>query len=82
MVDKKQIRADIWLQRLMKAGIPLAIVSIGSLWIGHFLGNELFGKLFLATMPLVLIIGFAYNIRFVMLSVKANKAQQSEQDAE
>jgi hypothetical protein len=77
MIDKKQIRKDKWLQRLMKTGLPLAVVSIASLWIGHFSTSEVFGKVFLVTMPLALVIGFAYNIRYVMLSIREQKKQST-----
>ena len=73
-MDKKAIRKDKWLSLMMKLGIPLAIVSLASLWGGHLLANEALGKVFLVTMPVVLVLGFAYNIRYVMLAVKAQRA--------
>ena len=74
-MDKKAIRKDKWLSLMMKLGIPLAIVSLASLWGGHLLANEALGKVFLVTMPVVLVMGFAYNIRYVMLAVKAQRAE-------
>lgn len=75
MIDKKEIRKDKWLQRMMKTGLPLALISILSLWIGHFSTSAVFGKVFLVTMPLALVIGFAYNIRYVMLSIREQRKQ-------
>lgn len=71
--DKKKVRSDKWLQRLMKLGIPLAIISLGSLWLGHLLAHPVFGKLFLVTLPLALLVGFAYNIRYVMLAIRQQR---------
>ncbi len=73
-MDKKAIRKDKWLSLMMKLGIPLAIVSLASLWGGHLLANETLGKVFLVTMPVVLVMGFVYNIRYVMLAVRAQRA--------
>lgn len=73
-MDKKAIRKDKWLSLMMKLGIPLAIVSLVSLWGGHLLANEALGKVFLVTMPVVLVMGFVYNIRYVMLAVRAQRA--------
>lgn len=75
--SKQKIRSDKWLQRLMKAGIPLAIVSVASLWLGHLLANPAFGKLFIVTLPLALIVGFTYNIRYVMLAVREQRKAAS-----
>jgi hypothetical protein len=75
--SKKKIRSDKWLQRLMKAGIPLAIVSVASLWLGHLLANPAFGKLFIVTLPLALLVGFTYNIRYVMLAIREQRKTAS-----
>ncbi len=77
MIDKKEIRKDKWLKILMKTGLPLALISIISLWVGHFSTSEIFGKLFLVTMPLALVIGFAYNVRYVVLSIREQKKQSA-----
>lgn len=77
-VDKKQIRADRWLKMMMRTGIPVAVVSILCLWLGHFLENPAFGSVFLVTMPIALVIGFSYNIRFVMLAVRAQREQTDQ----
>ncbi|MGY8868937.1 MAG: hypothetical protein ACKVJE_00730 [Pseudomonadales bacterium] len=74
---KQKIRSDKWLQRLMKAGIPLAIVSVASLWLGHLLANPAFGKLFIVTLPLALLVGFTYNIRYVVLAVREQRKAAS-----
>ena len=76
---KKKVRADKWLRVLMKAGIPLGIISLGSLWLGHLMANPLFGKLFLATLPMTLLIGFAYNIRYVMLAVREQRNPSADE---
>ncbi|GGK63604.1 hypothetical protein [Amphritea balenae] len=75
-VDKKQIRADRWLKMMMRTGVPVAIVSILCLWLGHLLSEPAFGSVFLITMPIALVIGFSYNLRYVMLAVRARKAEQ------
>lgn len=77
--DRKKIRSDKWLKILMKMGIPLAIVSLSSLWLGHLLANPTFGKLFLVTLPLALLVGFAYNIRYVMLAVREQRKTSSDE---
>jgi hypothetical protein len=71
--DKKKLRSDKWLRLFMKIGIPLGVISLASLWLGHLLANPVFGKLFLVTLPLALIIGFSYNIRYVMLAVREQR---------
>ncbi len=76
---KKKVRSDKWLRILMKAGIPLAIISLGSLWLGHLMANPAFGKLFLVTLPVTLLIGFAYNIRYVMLAVREQRKPSADE---
>ncbi len=76
--SREKIGSDKWLRVLMKAGIPLAIISLVSLWLGHLMANPVFGKLFLVTLPVTLLIGFAYNIRYVMLAIR--KQRQSSAD--
>ncbi|WP_290697478.1 hypothetical protein [Amphritea sp.] len=72
-VDKKQIRADRWLKMMARTGVPVGIVSILCLWLGHLLSTPAFGSVFLITMPIALILGFSYNIRYVMLAVRAQR---------
>ncbi len=72
-VDKKQIRADRWLKMMARTGVPVGIVSILCLWLGHFLSIPAFGSVFLITMPIALVLGFSYNIRYVMLAVRAQR---------
>jgi len=74
-VNRKQIRQDQWLRRMRWIGIPLFIVSILSLWAGQWLANSLLGQIFIVTMPVVLVIGFIYNIRFVMIAVALQKKE-------
>lgn len=78
MTDRKAIRQDKWLLRLMKAGLPVALICVASLWVGHLYNDSAFGKLFLVTLPIALILGFAYNIRYVMLLARAKRAASSE----
>ncbi len=69
------IRQDPLLQRLMRTGIPLAIISIASLWIGRSFSIPGLGGVFIVTMAVTLLIGFAYNARFVMLLIKRRRQQ-------
>ena len=80
VVDKKQIRSDRWLKMMMRTGVPVAIVSVLCLWLGHLLEIPAFGSVFLVTMPIALVLGFAYNVRFVMLSVRAQRAEKNATD--
>ncbi|WP_027858045.1 hypothetical protein [Marinobacterium jannaschii] len=75
-LDRKQIRSDKWMQRLMKTGIPVAIVSALSLWIGWWLKIPGLGQVFIVTASIALAIGMLYNVRFVYLSVRQLKAKE------
>jgi len=77
MQDKNKISADIWLQRLMKTGLPLMVVCILSLWLGQTLGSPALGWVFVLSAPLVLLIGFAYNLRFLLLVQRRKRARRS-----
>ena len=79
-IDKKKIRSDIWIQRLMKTGIPVAIVAILSLWLGWWLKEPALGQVFIVTASIALVLGLIYNVRFVMLSVRQLKEQQKNDD--
>lgn len=72
-IDKKQIRADRWLKVMMRTGIPVALVSVLCLWLGQLLTSPALGSVFLVTMPIALVIGFTYNIRYIMLAVRARR---------
>jgi len=79
-IDRKEIRSDKWMRRFMYSGIPIALISIASLWLGQWLGSPALGKLFIVSATAALVIGLAYNIRFVMLAVRQQqKAQQTDQ---
>jgi len=80
-IDKKQVRSDRWLKRMMRTGIPVAIVSVLCLWLGQLLSSPALGSVFLVTMPIALVIGFSYNIRYVMLAVRA-RSQAVEKSAD
>lgn len=77
-LDKKAIRSDIWMQRFMKTGIPVAIVSIICLWAGWFFKIPGLGSVFMITASIALIIGLLYNVRFVILSVRQLKEKQDD----
>ncbi|MBY4676461.1 hypothetical protein [Marinobacterium arenosum] len=77
-VDRTAIRRDPWMQRFMKTGIPVALISILSLWLGQWLHSPALGKLFIVTAATALAIGMIYNVRFVILSVRQLKAQQKD----
>lgn len=74
--DKPQIRDDRILKLMMRVGIPLALISVISLWASNYLGSAGIGLLFFVCAPLALLIGFAYNIRYVMLLVRQRRNQQ------
>ncbi|MEH6625748.1 MAG: hypothetical protein V7739_04850 [Motiliproteus sp.] len=71
--EQPSIRADRYLQWMTKAGIPLAIISIASLWIGQAFHIPQLGSLFIIFMPLTLMIGFAYNIRYFILAARRRR---------
>ncbi len=72
-IDRQEIRKDRYLRILKNTGIPLAIVSVACLWLGNTLPSDALGKVFIVTMPLVLLIGFVYNIRYLMLALRLKK---------
>ncbi len=78
-IDKKEIRSDVWMQRFMKTGIPVAIVSIICLWLGWWLKEPALGQVFIVTAAIALAIGMIYNVRFVILSVRQVKAQKDKE---
>jgi len=77
-IDKKQIRSDKWMRRFMYSGIPIALISIASLWVGQWLGSPALGQLFIVSAAAALVIGMAYNLRFVILAVRQQQAQQEK----
>ncbi|KGK42398.1 hypothetical protein LH51_07730 [Nitrincola sp. A-D6] len=79
-IDKKIIRQDAFLRICMKTGIPLSIIAVISLWTGQYAGSAALGMLFIVSASLAIVIGLAYNIRFVMLSIREAKRQQAEQN--
>lgn len=81
VIDKKQIRSDRWLKMMMRTGVPVAIVSVLCLWLGQLLASPALGSVFLVTMPIALGVGFIYNIRYVMLAVRARR-QAADKPAE
>lgn len=73
MHANNKIQADLWLRRLMRLGIPLALICVASLWAGQWLGSALLGWVFLLTLPAVLAIGLAYNLRYLLLAQRARR---------
>lgn len=71
--DKQAVRADKYLRLMTKIGIPMALISIVSLWLSRSLGSDGLGLLFFITCPLALAIGFAYNIRYVSLAIRRQR---------
>ncbi|HEY5718507.1 MAG TPA: hypothetical protein VIS52_08425, partial [Motiliproteus sp.] len=65
---KQQIRQDRHLRWMMHAGIPIALIAIVSLWLGQTLGSRALGMLFVVSLPAALLLGLAYNIRYLMLA--------------
>ncbi|MDA0423640.1 hypothetical protein [Stutzerimonas frequens] len=73
MHEKNGIHSDLWLRRLMKAGIPLALLCVLSLWLGQWIGSGVLGWIFILTLPPVLLIGLAYNVRYLLLMQRARR---------
>lgn len=65
----------------MKTGIPLSIIAVISLWTGQSIGSAALGMLFIVSASLAIVIGLAYNIRFVMLSIREVRRQQAEENS-
>ena len=78
--DQPEITADKGLKLLMRIGIPMALISVLSLWVSSTMGSAGIGLLFFITAPLALVIGFAYNIRYVMLLVRRRRQSQTPQN--
>lgn len=76
-IDKKSIRRDGLLRFCMRAGIPLSIIAVMSLWIGQYAGSPVLGKVFIISAALAVVIGLVYNTRFMILSIREVKRQQS-----
>ncbi|WP_261843362.1 hypothetical protein [Aliamphritea ceti] len=74
MNEPQKLSADRWLQRLMKMGIPVAVISVLCLWLAWLLQSSALGSVFIITMLIALGLGFTYNIRLVILSLRARKA--------
>jgi len=79
IIDKKEIRSDKWMSLLIKTGLPIALISIISLWVGWYFRIPELGNLFIITAALALALGMIYNVRFVILSVRQVKAQQAKE---
>ncbi len=74
MQQKVSIHSDPWLKRCMKLGIPMAILCVLSLWLGQMIGSPALGRLFLLTLPPVLLLGLTYNLRYLLLWQRARQA--------
>lgn len=78
--DTVKITSDPWLRVLMKISIPMAVASVGALWIGQLMGIPWLFYLFLVTGALTLAAGLAYNVRFVILNLRrAGDREQEDQ---
>ena len=77
IIDKKSIRRDKLLRFCMFTGIPLSILAVISLWIGQYAGSPALGMVFVISAALAVTIGLVYNVRFVILSIREVKRQQS-----
>jgi hypothetical protein len=73
MTDNTSIRADRHLQWMMRLGLPLAAIAIASLWLSRYLESPGIGLLFFVSLPLALILGFAYNLRYLILAQRRKK---------
>lgn len=78
-IDRKQIRADKWMRRFMFSGVPIALISIVSLWLGQWLVSPALGQLFIVSAGAAVAIGAVYNVRFVILSLRQIRARESDQ---
>ncbi|MDO6514973.1 MULTISPECIES: hypothetical protein [unclassified Neptuniibacter] len=78
-IDKKEIRSDKWMNLLIKTGLPIAFISIISLWVGWYFKIPELGNLFIITAATALTLGMIYNVRFVILSVRQIKAKQAKE---
>ncbi|GAA0698005.1 hypothetical protein GCM10009104_28050 [Marinobacterium maritimum] len=74
MHEKNKIHSDLWLKRLMRTGIPLALICVLSLWLGQWVGSGVLGWVFILTLPPVLVIGLAYNLRYLLLMQRAKRS--------
>lgn len=77
VADKPEIRDDRFLKLMMRVGIPLALIGVISLWASSYLGSAGIGLLFFICAPLALLIGFSYNIRYVMLLVRQRRQKRA-----
>ncbi|MCV6590814.1 MAG: hypothetical protein OIF57_17605 [Marinobacterium sp.] len=81
-IDKKKIRADKWMRRFLYSGIPMGLISIASLWLGQWLGSSAMGQLFIVSATGALVVGMAYNVRFVMLAVRQQRSIENSDSTE
>lgn len=77
MQRNPRIQTDIWLRRCMWLGIPLAVICVASLWLGQVVGSPLLGWVFLLSLPLVLLLGLTYNLRYLLLWQRARQNRAS-----
>ncbi|WP_286236613.1 hypothetical protein [Neptuniibacter halophilus] len=77
-VDRKAIRSDKWMSLLIKTGIPIALISVLSLWVGWYFKIPELGNLFIVTAAVALGLGMIYNVRFVILSLRQLREKQAD----
>lgn len=73
--DGSKVTDDSWLRMMMKVGVPMAVISIASLWISQLMGVSWLFPLFVVTACFALLMGLLYNVRFVLLSVRRSREQ-------
>ena len=75
--EGSKVTDDSWLRMMMKIGIPMAVISIASLWISQLMAVTWLFPLFVVTAGFALLMGLLYNVRFVLLSVRRSREQDS-----
>ena len=75
--EGSKVTDDSWLRMMMKIGIPMAVISIASLWISQLMAVTWLFPLFVVTACFALLMGLLYNVRFVLLSVRRSREQDS-----
>ncbi len=72
-----KVTDDGWLRLMMKIGIPMVVISIASLWISQLMAVTWLFPVFIVTGALALLMGLLYNVRFVLLSVRRSREDET-----
>ena len=75
--EGSKVTEDSWLRMMMKIGVPMAVISIASLWISQLMAVTWLFPLFVVTAAFALLMGLLYNVRFVLLSVRRARERES-----